>query len=306
MYRKQILLAFTLLLIFFTHGFSYRESLRSSSSKTNVPQIDNRVDESKRSYNRYRNDKNEPILSYQTNISPLIDRFFWEFSFNITKLEIKEFVFIDDYVLSRLDWKFDNKFDLTVGMTYRLSKKVNFKGILTCSLPLKNGTMDDYDWAETDAATNYTQSGILTHQSHHINKLDYDFKFSGKVIEYSHLHSIVYLGVKNKFNIFDWLSISLKNLYSPVAYIKAVDNHILRDLVFREYLFMGTYLYNEISIKVNFSKYYSLTFNLNHTYIPTFEGKSYVEIDGVTYINGSAGGTSVNEFSFGLGFAFKI
>ncbi len=349
---KRLLLTFVFLLIFFTNGFSYRKSLRDSSNRTNN-QINSKIDESKRSHNRYRNKNDNLVPSRYTNDPPLTDRFFWDFSFNITRLKIKEYVFIDDYVLSRLDWKFKNKFDLKVDMTYRISKKINFKGSLTCSLPLKNGTMDDYDWAETDVATNYTQSGVLTHQSHHKNKIDYDFnldfsfelkvsrskfyefyplvgwklrflkmsgydgygfypwgyqKFSGKVIEYSHLRSIVYLGIKNKFNICDWFSISLKSLYSPVAYIKAVDNHIERHppLVFREYMLFGNYFYNEISIKVNFSENYALTFNVNHTYIPTFEGKSYVEIDGITYINASAGGTSVNDLSLGMGLAFKI
>ena len=128
MFIKRLLFTFVFLLIFFTNGFSYRESLRGSSSKTNVPQINNKVDESKRTHNRYRSEKNNPIPSYYTNEPPLVDRFFWEFSFNRTSLEIKEFVFIDDYVLSRLDWKFKHKFDLKVDMTSRLSKNVNFKG----------------------------------------------------------------------------------------------------------------------------------------------------------------------------------
>lgn len=89
----------------------------------------------------------------------------WQIGLGFQTGMIKEYVFVGDYLLSRLDWKLKVQPELRTALHFRSDQWVF--GFSAClGLPLSTGWMKDYDWAEKNSL-GLLYNGILSHYSEH-------------------------------------------------------------------------------------------------------------------------------------------
>ena len=86
---------------------------------------------------------------------------------------IKEYVFIGDYLLSRLDWNIDLQPSLGTALHFRSGDWV-FGFSVVIGIPAHVGWMKDYDWSEKDSSGFY--NGVWTHYSEHDLVMDQAFR----------------------------------------------------------------------------------------------------------------------------------
>jgi outer membrane protease len=93
---------------------------------------------------------------------------------------LSEYVMLDDYTLSRLDW--DMAFwSISAALSVPLSQTLRLQaGYLLSPGVQLSGNMEDRDWANEDAG-GYTRDGILSHYSFHDNYLNWNLLIDANI-----------------------------------------------------------------------------------------------------------------------------
>jgi len=104
------------------------------------------------------------------------------------------------------------------------------------------------------------------------------------------------------------LDLSLFVIGSPVARVIAVDNHLFREVEFRDTLDWGLYLFTALRIGVALSSAVRLQLQLEGLLQPKTKGDATSKdtSTGVTYILGQSGAASTSSLSFVLRVEFRI
>jgi outer membrane protease len=106
-----------------------------------------------------------------------------DFGVTLLRGQIKESVYINDYLLSRLDWEVPAMPGITVGVAYKIDPLWILCSRFMAALPGRSGMIRDYDWAESDDSGGYLLNGVLSHYSESENyvrnafRLDADFLY---------------------------------------------------------------------------------------------------------------------------------
>jgi len=128
------------------------------------------------------------------------------------------------------------------------------------------------------------EKGYNTHLYYPIDDSPYNYDYSGKtVISYRQDWFLLAAGVTAGTNIFYPFSFDISFQISPLTYCAATDNHLLRNIVFRDFTRWGLFI--EPSIKMSFTvKQAELSLGVNYRHIGKTKGESYSNSNNAGYL----------------------
>jgi len=91
-----------------------------------------------------------------------------DFGFTMMYGRIRELVYVEEYLLSRLDWDVAPLSGFRVGGAHKFDGWT-LSASFMCALPGRSGHIRDYDWAEEDDEGEFLLTGVHTHYSQHPN-----------------------------------------------------------------------------------------------------------------------------------------
>ena len=215
-------------------------------------------------------------------------------------------------------------------------------------LPFKTGIMEDVDWYMgniTDYSTHdaYNMNAILLDvsggYSWHLGKIftlganakfSYmyfswsaedgsgvydiysmawrDVNFSGPVVLYSQHWIIFSPGILAKVKIGKYFTIDGNISYSPLTFCIARDDHLLRNMIFRDYSYFGHYIDGGLKLTYSLHPKIDLSLFVSYRHIMGSRGNSFFQDGGETndtnqYANGESG---AGFSALNLGLAVRI
>jgi|GEM_PF-7109050 len=119
----------------------------------------------------------------------------------------------------------------------------------------------------------------------------------GLVMRYRQAWHIPYVSLDTKVNLFDGGSLYVSLAYSPAAFCRALDNHLLLDDDYYDSMNWGQYVSVQTGIIWRLNAYLSLSLGVQYEYIPTFKGQSTrVDTDtgNATFLGDDVAGASLS------------